>query len=143
MKPNPKKVEKIKNAKSPDDVKTLRSFIGLANYMKRFINDFSTLTAPLSELLKEGVPYVWTEKHEKAFENLKASLCSDTCITYFNNKKTMLFTDASPVGISAILIQKTPGQKDDKIVAYSSRALTETERNYSQMYGCEKTDCIH
>ena len=55
MKPNPKKVEEIKNAEAPEDVKSLRSFLGLANYMKRFINDFSTLADPLRELLKEGV----------------------------------------------------------------------------------------
>ena len=69
MKPNPKMVEEIKNAKSHDDIKALRSFPGLVNYMKQFINSFSSLTVPLCKLLKEGVPYVWTEKHEKAFEN--------------------------------------------------------------------------
>lgn len=147
MKPNPKKVDEIKNAKAPEDMKSLRSFLGLANYMKRFINDFSTLTDPLRELLKEGVPFIWTLKQEQAFEKLKLALCSDTCISYFDDRKeTILYTDASPVGLSAILIQKTTGQNDEKIVAYSSRALTETEKNYSQIekeclaivYGCEK-----
>ena len=115
--------------------------------MKRFINDFSTLTDPLRELLKEGVPYIWITKQEKAFEKLKLELCIDTCISYFaNRKETILYTDASPVGLSAILIQKMPDQTDEKIVAYSSRALTETEKNYSQIereclaivYWCEK-----
>ena len=56
IKPNPKKFEELRNAKSLDNVKALRSFLGLENYTKRFINDFSTWTAPLCELLKEGVP---------------------------------------------------------------------------------------
>ena len=66
MKANPEKVEEIKNAKALEEVKSLRGFLGLANYMKRFINDFSTLTDPLREILKEGVPYIWTAKQEKA-----------------------------------------------------------------------------
>ena len=53
-------------------------------------------------------------------------------ILWFNQKENILITDASPIDISAVLIQKTPGQNDDKIVAYSSRAHTET------VYGCER-----
>ena len=147
IRPNPEKVEEIKNAKATEDAKSLRRFLGLANYMKRFIKDFNTLTDPLRELLKEGFLYIWTAKQEKAFEKLKLELCSDTCISYFDNRKeTILHTDASPVSLSAILIQKTPSQNDEKIVAYSSRALTKTGKNYSQIeteclpivYGCEK-----
>ena len=71
IRPNPEKVEEIKNAKATEDAKSLRRFLGLANYMKRFIKDFNTLTDPLRELLKEGFLYIWTAKQEKAFEKIK------------------------------------------------------------------------
>ena len=69
--------------------------------------------------------------HEKAFKNLKIALCSETCIEHFDNRKEAIsFTCADLAVVSAILIEKTPGKNDDKI-AYSSRALKETETCYS------------
>ena len=120
-----KKVKEIKNTPQPENSKALQSFLGLTNYMKRFIYDYSTITAPLRELLKENVDYIWTDKQNIAFENLK---------TYFDdNKHTLIYTDASPHVISCILLQKTPNKEDTKIISYNSRALTEAEKNYSQL----------
>lgn len=147
MKPNPRKVEAIVKAPQPESEKALRSFLGLANYLKAFIPDYSTITYPLRSLLKNDTDYKWSNECEEAFTKLKAAISSDTCITYFDNRKdTFLFTDASPYGISAIVLQKSPSEKDAKIVSFSSRALTKTEMNYAQIereclalvYGCER-----
>ena len=147
MKPNPKKVEEIVKAPKPENQKALRSFLGLANYLKAFIPDYSTITYPLRLLLKNDTEYEWSNDCEEAFMKLKSAISSDTCITYFDNRKeTFLFTDASPYGISAIVLQKSQTEKHAKIVSFSSRALTKTEMNYAQIereclalvYGCER-----
>ena len=115
--------------------------------MKRFIHDYSTQTHHLRKLLREDKDYIWTETHEQAFNNLKQSLSSESCVSYFDNHgETFIYTDASPHGISEILLQKSRNQANCKIVAYSSRALTSAEKYYLQLereclaivYGCEK-----
>ena len=89
-KPGSKKVE------SPNCVKTF-PWLGLANYMKRFINGVSILTDPLHELLKEGAPYIWTENREKVVKSLKIALCRDICIVYFDyQKEAISFTCRRP-----------------------------------------------
>jgi len=110
MKPNPSKIEAIKNTPKPEDVKSLRSFLGLTNYLKAYINDYSTITHPLRQLLQNDTDWEWSEKCENSFEKLKSVLSSETCMAYFDNKKeTFLYTDASPFGVAAILLQKTQG----------------------------------
>ena len=125
----------------------MRSFLGLTNYLKTFITDYSTITYPLRTLLKNDSQYVWSKECDEAFEKIKTEIVSDTCIAYFDNRKeTFLYTDASPVGISAILLQKSPADKTAKIISFSSRALSETEMRYAQIereclalvYGCER-----
>ena len=60
-------------------------------------------------------------------------LTSEATIAYFDpHKETELTTDASPVGLSAILSQRTPGQNDCQVIAYASRSLSDVERRYSQ-----------
>ena len=100
-----KKWRRLKTLPNQKVLKHYQSFLGLKNYMKRFIHDYSTITAPLRELLKDNVDYVWTEKQNTAFEDLKSALSSESCIAYFDDsKQTMIYTDASPRGISCILL---------------------------------------
>ena len=115
--------------------------------MKRFIDNYSTITHPLRQLLRQDIEWIWTPECDETFSKLKNILSSESCITYFDeNKQTIMFTDASPYGISAILMQQSANQNDAKIIAYSSRSLTKAEQNYSQLereclavvYACEK-----
>ena len=147
MKPSPSKIEALQNVNRPSDQKSIQSFLGLSNYLKRFIPNYSSITHPLRNLLKHEVEFIWTEQCEKSFQTLRHSLTSDSCITYFDNdKETFVYCDASKVGISSILLQKSPGKEDAKVISYSSRALTKTEQNYSQIereclsikYACER-----
>ena len=81
-------------------------------YFKRFIPDFSTLTHPLRGLLKEGAEWAWSMQCQNTFDKLKNSLTSESCNAYFDERKeTFVYTDASPVGISSIILQKSSEKK--------------------------------
>lgn len=137
---DPEKVKAIKDAPPPTNVTELRSFLGMTNYVSRFIPTYSTITAPLRKLTKAGVAWEWTESQQNAFETLKRDLTSDLVVAYFDpRKESTLMVDASPVGLAAILTQ------EGKIIAYASKALSEVEQRYSQtekealaiVWGCE------
>ena len=131
--PDPAKVEAIHNCSSPQSVKEVRSFLGMATYCAKFIPNFSDLTEPLRELTKKNVPFKWSSRHAQSFNAVKAALMSETVMAYFDKtKQTELITDASPFGLSAILTQKSSGSVDRKVVAYISRSLSDVERRYSQ-----------
>ena len=84
-------------------------------------------------MTKKDAKFQWSEQHEQSFIKIKELLASAKVMAYFEpNKETELVTDASPSRLSAILIQNTPGKEDRRVVAYSSRALTDVERCYSQ-----------
>ena len=105
----------------------------MANYSSKYIANFATITTPLRELTKKNTKFEWNEIHQKAFEQLTSALTSAQCMAYFDMQKdTFVTVDASPVGLSAILSQRTPGQDDDKVISYASRALTAVETRYSQ-----------
>ena len=133
MSPDPQKVAAIKNAPPPRSVKDVRTFLGMATYCSKFIQNFSDITQPLRDLTKKNTQFTWTTEHNLAFTRVKDALSSDTVMAYFDNQKTTeLVTDASPWGFSAILSQCTPGKDDRRIVAYVSRSLSPVETRYSQ-----------
>lgn len=76
------KVEKIQNYPIPKSLKTLRQFLGIASYYRRFTPQFSKIAEPLYALIRKNTPFVWTSACEKAFERLKELLTSppNTCI---------------------------------------------------------------
>ena len=146
MHPDPDKLNEIKTMPAPEDVKALQSFLGLMNYFKRFIPQYSTLTHPLRKLLHKDTKFEWSEDCKSAFDELRNALTSQSCLGYFDQSKEItVYTDASPVGISAIIVQNTPTKQDHKLISYSSRSLTSTEQRYSQIereclaivYACE------
>lgn len=145
--PDPNKVDDVRNAPRPTNVLELRSFLGLANYCSRFIQDFATITAPLRSLTRKDETWNWKSDHETAFKKLKKALTSSSVMSYFNPSwQTEILVDGSPVGLGAILTQKSPNGRETKIISYASRALTPVEQRYSQIerealavvYGCEK-----
>ena len=105
----------------------------MANYSSKYIQDYTTITAPLRELTKKNVKFKWTYQHQQAFETLTQVLTSAPVMAYFDvTKETYVTVDASPVGISAILGQRINETDDYRAVAYASRALTAVERRYSE-----------
>src|SRR2546430_3387091 len=108
IKPDPAKVEKVKNFSQPENTTELRSFVGLISYYRRFIQDFSKISKPLFKLTKKDQPYEWKEPQCKAFEILKEKLINSPVLIYPNfEKEFILLTDASKIALGAILSQKT------------------------------------
>ena len=133
MKPDPRKVTTLKDAQPPQNTSELRSFLGMAGYSSPFIPKFSEKTAKLRELLVD-TEYRWTLEHQKAFDELKECLSSETTLAYYvPGSETELVVDGSQDGLGAILAQKDPATNKFRPVAYSSRACTETEKRYSQI----------
>ena len=71
IKPDPAKVQVLKDWPQPGNVSELRSFIGLATYFRKFVQGYANLVAPLTHLTKMGVPYVWSPECEQAFVSTK------------------------------------------------------------------------
>ena len=143
--PDPAKIKAVTNIAKPTNATEVRSLLGLANYCARFIPNFATITSPLRELTRKNTAWKWTAAHDDALETIKEALTSNPVMTYFDPaKQTEVVVDASPVGLGAILTQRS-GQIV-KVISYASRALTPVEQRYSQterealaiVFGCEK-----
>jgi hypothetical protein len=109
----------------PKSVHQIRSFLGLAGYYRRFIPDFSRIAKPITELLKKGVKFVWSEACEKAFHTLRQHLTSAPVLVQPDNFIPFeVFCDASGTGLGCVLMQ------EGRVIAYASRALRPHELNY-------------
>ena len=139
------RVEAVVRAKEPKRGSV--EFLGFVNLSAQFVPNLVSITEPLRELTRKGVPFKWGTEQEGAFKTLRSNLGRAETLTYFdrNNEVTKLITDASPVGLGAVLTQVQEGQ--ELVVAYASRASTGVERRYSQaekealeglVWGCEK-----
>ena len=128
--PTPDKIRAVRDYPTPTDVRTLRSFIGLASYYRRFVPCFAAIASPLHALTKKDVSFEWSPACELAFTQLKSLLCSPPVLAFpdFTNG-FILETDASGVGLGSVLAQK---QEDGttRPIAYASRSLQSHERNY-------------
>ena len=112
--PDPKKIQALKHMEFPPDKETMRSFLGMINYLNRYPALSAHLAAPLSSLTH--------------FQRLKMEISNVKALPYFNTSaETTLQTDASKKGLGACLIQ------NGKVVCYASRALTKTEQNYQNL----------
>ena len=128
---DPIKVESVKNFPQPNDLKSLRSFLGLASYYRRFIQNFSRVAGPLYELTRKDVEFLWKPIHDEVFCQLKQLLINAPVLAFPDfTKDFILETDASGVGLGAILAQ---GDKDGNVhpIAYASRTLQQHEKNYA------------
>jgi hypothetical protein len=122
---DPSKVQEVIDWKPPKSVHQIRSFLGLAGYYRRFIPDFSIITKPITELLKKGVKFVWSEACEKAFHTLRQHLTSALVLVQPDNSKPFeVFCDASGTGLGCVLMQ------EGRVIAYASRALRPHGLNY-------------
>ena len=133
IKPDPKKIEAVSNARRPENVQELRSFLGTCGFLMKFIPDYANLSEPLRRLTRKHQEWEWTSETEKSFNDMKRALVSKPCLAYYKiGAPTLVISDASPVGLGAVLLQEqADGQ--NKPVAYASRSLTPTERRYSQI----------
>ena len=133
IRPVKSKVEDILKMKAPKSVEELVSFLAGVNYYRRYIENMSQVIAPLEELRKKGVKWKWGKEQQKAWENLRNKLSSDTVLTLYDPKLPLkLDTDASSHGLGAVISHIMP-DGTERPVEYISRTLTAAERNYSQI----------
>lgn len=130
VKPDPNKVKAVLEFPTPQNPKDIKSFLGLAGYYRRFIENFSKITLPLTKLLKKDAIFLWTSDQQNAFEKLKNTLCTEPLLQYPDFTQTFyLTTDASNYAIGSVLSQNKP--PNDLPIAYASRTLNHAESNYS------------
>ena len=115
---DPEKVEAVMSWERTNSVFKIRSFLGLAEYYKRFIEDFSRLAAPMMRLTWKEVKFEWNDLCEKAFQELKRRLTSaPILIVPKRGQKYTMYCDASKAGLGFVLMQS------GRVVAYGSFQL--------------------
>ncbi|GFW93036.1 retrovirus-related Pol polyprotein from transposon 17.6 [Trichonephila clavipes] len=126
---DPEKVSAVKNWKRPENLRELRSFLGLCTYYRKFVKGFSNIARPLHKLTESKQKFQWTKECEDSFLQLKEALTSSPILIYPQpDKPFILDTDASTESVGAVLSQEIDGQ--ERVVAYWSKCLSKPERNY-------------
>ncbi|XP_025825129.1 uncharacterized protein LOC112900483, partial [Panicum hallii] len=122
---DPEKVKAVSEWKQPTSVSEIRSLLGLAGYYRRFIEGFSKIARPMTELLRKDAKFVWSEACEGSFQELKRRLTSAPVLILPDNQKSfVVYCDASRQGLGCVLMQ------EGRVVAYASRQLRTHEQNY-------------
>ena len=129
--PSEEKIAAVVNARPPQNVSEVRSFVQLVQYSAKFIPDFAQVAEPLRRLLRKGEPFVWGPDQGDAFHKLKKLMTSTKALAYFRNDcKTRIVADAGPEGLGAVLLQLQG--EEWRAVSYASRNLSDVERHYAQ-----------
>ncbi|KAL0536696.1 hypothetical protein IC582_025656 [Cucumis melo] len=122
---DPAKIEAVTGWTRPSTVSEVRSFLGLAGYYRRFVENFSRIATPLTQLTRKGAPFVWSKAREDSFQTLKQKLVTAPVLTIPDGSGSfVIYSDASKKGLGCVLMQQ------GKVVAYASRQLKSHEQNY-------------
>lgn len=155
IEPDPEKIQVIKDWQVPKTLKELRSYLGFSSYLRRFMPNFTQRARKLHQLVTQmnslhpkrkgktpAVPIgkLWSEEHQKAFEDLKVGLTTAPVLGYPQyDLPFTLETDSSDYGLGAVLSQVQCGRK--RIIAYASRGLRKGEANKSN-YSSKKLELL-
>jgi len=124
------KIIAVQQFPQPQNKYEVKRFLGLCGFIRRFIPHYAEIALPVSELLKEQTPYVWTQVQEDAFQKLKKMLSDKPVLQLFSpDAHTELHCDASSIGLSGMLLQKGEDKLLHLIHAVSKKK-TPAERNY-------------
>ena len=135
---DPSNINKVKNFPIPKTVRDIKSFLGLCNYYRRFIQSYAEIARPLNTLLKKDLKFSWTAEANAAFENLRERLITSPILAFpdlSSNEPLRLTCDASLFGSGFVLSQYQPdqvtGSLTERAIAYGSRNFTETQKRYT------------
>jgi transposase InsO family protein len=138
---DPDMISTVKDWKTPENVKELQTFLGFANFYRRFIQGFANIAEPLNALLGENKntrgsktkkPWVWGKQQQSAFDKLRTVLTSPPVLSYPDFTRPFIVrTDASTSGLGAVLCQDFGDKEGPRVIAYASRSLKPSERHYS------------
>ena len=128
---DPSNTDAVRTFPVPKNQRDVRSFLGLANFYRRFCKDFAKIANPLNKLLQKNTKFVWTDQAQIAFDSLKQSLITAPMLYYPDlNNGFCLTTDASDISLGYILSQKDDDNKD-RVVAYGGRSIRPEERKWT------------
>ncbi|GKC86746.1 putative reverse transcriptase domain-containing protein [Tanacetum coccineum] len=123
---DPSKIEAVKNWEAPRTPSDVHSFLRLAGYYHRFIENFSKIAKSLTVLTQKSKTFDWGEQQERAFQTLKDMLCNAPVLTLPDRMKDfVVYYDASGLGLGCVLMQR------GKVIAYASRQLKIYKKNYT------------
>ena len=140
IEPDPARIAALTELPAPKNISELRGYNGALNQLSIFIPDLAHHLHTTNGLLKGKTAFLWTDKHEQAFQQSKEMLKQELKLTFFDETKpSFLLTDASYSGLSGALCQARKGAKFDKegkpdsfiLIAATSRSLKSAETNYS------------
>ena len=118
-------VQTVLKRNAPTNQTKVRSFLSLAGYYRKFVQGFSSIARPLTQLLKKDKKFEWTDKCEESFQELKKRLVSAPVLTMPDITKSFdVYCDASKLGLGSVLMQ------EGKVISYISRQLRPHELNY-------------
>ena len=130
LSPYPKKIAAVKKMNLPRDLETMRSFLGLVNYLNRFSPHLAELSEPLRETCRQNMEFELNESVCVAFSRTKEEISKNITLPYFNpGRPITLQTDASKKGLGAVILE------DSRPVMFLSQALTGAEKNYQNLEG--------
>lgn len=131
MRTDPEKVDAIRRIPIPKSVREVRSFLGTAGWYRRFIRNFSTMTASLTDLIKKGIKFKVTDEAMESFNKLKHALTTAPILAHPDfRERFYIQCDASNYGVGAVLFQLDK-QKNERPIAFFSQKLNMAQRNYS------------
>lgn len=130
--PSDIKIQAVVSFREPRNEGELRSFLGLANYMNKFIPNLATIDEPLRRLLVKDVKFDWSSEQANAFNQIKRAMGNVDKLGFYRvEDRTAVISDASPVALGALLVQFDQNGIH-RVVSFASKSLTETERRYCQ-----------
>ena len=122
------KIEAITNQERPKTPTEVRSFLGLAGYYRRFVQNFSRIATPLTKLTQKNEKFIWNDKCEESFQELKRRLITTPVLSLPNDQGNfVIYSDASHKGLGCVLMQH---EKSD-CVCVKAIETTRTEVSYS------------
>jgi hypothetical protein len=127
---DPEKIKAIVDWPVPQNVKELRQWLGIANYLHKYTKNYADIVRPLSALLRKDEAWIWTPERDDAFNNIKKSLTQAPILALPNHEKPFhVVCDASDFAIGCALLQYDDEGKE-RVISYQSRQLRPPERNY-------------